>query len=59
MSWQFVYNGRNLLAGTHIDDASKMCKNAGYQFLLFNGRIYFVDDNSSAITTEITIDDLV
>ena len=58
MSWKFVFNSNNLGAGTHIDKAIEVCLLGKYQFMTWNGTVYFVDKEGKKYLTDITTDDL-
>lgn len=53
MSWKYVlrYNG------SFLYDAVKLARSVGYEFVLFNGEIWFLDSHNH-YKTSITVDDL-
>lgn len=42
MSWKYVLNVKDYMAKNNIE-ASIIAANAGYQFFLFEGVVYFID----------------
>ena len=56
MSWKFVFNGSNLLGKTLVQIARKAF-DGGYEFFLFNGDVYFIQEGK-IYKTKITVEDL-
>lgn len=48
MSWKYVLNIRKTIAINYID-ASCIAGNAGYQFFLYDGVVYFRDNISCKV----------
>jgi hypothetical protein len=58
MSWQFVFNSRNLLSGSDRSDAIKLAYQSKYSFIAFNGIVYFIKDADTIYDTGIKTSDL-
>lgn len=54
MSWKFVMRNEN---ASTIDQADHIARLAGYEFLLWNGEVYFLH-NKGRTKTEIKLKDL-
>ena len=54
MNWKFVMRAENAMT---IESADNMARIAGYEFLLWNGEVYFLH-NKGRTKTEIKLKDL-
>lgn len=58
MSWKFVFNTRNMPAGSPLEVCLMAAIKGNYKFMLFNGRVYYLHDNA-ALPTGIFVEDLI
>lgn len=58
MSWKYVFNSENLGVGKTLGQIADIAENAGYEFFVFNGNVYFVSGGMH-FKTIITSDDLM
>ena len=54
MLWKYVFNG-SLKSYGHTQEAAKAARGSGYEFMAWNGRIYFLGDEN-IFETMLTVD---
>lgn len=59
MSWKFVFNTNNLPLGIKFESLKETVFNAGYQFFLWQGDVYFMDEDGIEHITKLKHSDLV
>jgi hypothetical protein len=53
MLWKHIYNSNKMLVGSDIGDAVERAMKAGYNFVSFNGVIWFISEDGIAHDTGI------
>jgi hypothetical protein len=57
LTWNDVLDASKLKAGTHIETAIETAENARYNYLAFNGQIFFLRGDGAAHYTGLDIEE--